>query len=172
MYEYDDDFYGYINQGSIDSARVVLPALLAVLPHPVQSVLDVGCGAGAWLTVWKSLGAETLGLDGNYVRPEQLLISPGEFSAVDLSGAFLWTVVLTWRRAWKLQSICPRPARPDLWTVSVVTLIWCYFPLPRPGRAAKIISMSSPMNSGEICSGSRVMRCMIRSGPPCATTRR
>ncbi len=88
MYEYDDDFYGYINQGSIDSARVVLPALLAVLPHPVQSVLDVGCGAGAWLTVWKSLGAEPLGLDGNYVRPEQLLISPGEFSAVDLSASF------------------------------------------------------------------------------------
>jgi len=88
MYEYDDDFYGYINQGSIDSARVVLPALLAILPHPVQSVLDVGCGAGAWLTVWKSLGAEILGLDGDYVRPEQLLISHDEFSAVDLRASF------------------------------------------------------------------------------------
>ena len=120
-----------------------------MLPHPVQSVLDVGCGAGAWLTVWKSLGAETLGLDGNYVRPEQLLISPGEFSAVDLSASF--SLDRRFDLAQSLEVAEHLPASSGGFVDSlVVTLIWCYFPLPRPGRAAKIISMSSPMNSGEI----------------------
>jgi SAM-dependent methyltransferase len=88
MYEYDQSFYHYINQGSVDSARKLLPKLLDVLPEPVESVLDVGCGAGAWLNVWKSLGAEVVGLDGNYVSDLDLLIQPGEFIATDLRRDF------------------------------------------------------------------------------------
>lgn len=88
MYEYDERFYRYINRGSRDSARVLLPVLLEALPEPVESVLDVGCGAGAWLTVWQSLGAEIVGLDGDYVLPEQLMIEPDEFVSADLSAGF------------------------------------------------------------------------------------
>ena len=88
MYEYDEKFYRYINDGALNSARRVLPALLSVLPSAPVSVLDVGCGAGAWLSVWKTLGAEVTGLDGDYVQPSQLLIDPQEFQASDLSAGF------------------------------------------------------------------------------------
>jgi len=88
MYEYDDNFYTYINEGAAESARQILPLLLEVLPGPVESVLDVGCGAGAWLSVWKSLGARVLGLDGDYINTRQLLIELGEFKAADLREGF------------------------------------------------------------------------------------
>lgn len=88
MYEYNEEFYRYISEGSAQSARRVLPELLDVLPFRPDSVLDVGCGAGAWLGVWKSLGAQVLGLDGDYVQPGQMLIDPGEFQAADLGQAF------------------------------------------------------------------------------------
>lgn len=88
MYEYDDIFYNYINEGAIASARQLLPALIEILPTPVESVLDVGCGAGAWLSVWKSYGAQITGLDGDYVRADQLLIKQEEFVAADLRAGF------------------------------------------------------------------------------------
>jgi SAM-dependent methyltransferase len=88
VYKYDEDFYTYINDGSRKSAQGILPALLDVLPFPVRSVMDAGCGAGAWLGVWKSLGAEVLGLDGSYISNEQLLIDQDEFIATDLAAGF------------------------------------------------------------------------------------
>lgn len=47
MHTYDTLFFDYIQAGSGRSARTVLPLVLAGLP--IDSVLDVGCGAGAWL---------------------------------------------------------------------------------------------------------------------------
>lgn len=88
MYEYDDDFYRYINQGSTDSAGVVIPALLGLLPGSIGSVLDVGCGAGAWLSVWKRFGARVAGVDGDYVNRQALLIEDEEFFPADLAEGF------------------------------------------------------------------------------------
>lgn len=88
MYEYDDVFYNYINRGALDSARQLLPQLISRLPINIESVLDVGCGAGAWLSIWKTHDAEVVGLDGSYVPPEQLLIKPEEFVATDLRTDF------------------------------------------------------------------------------------
>ena len=88
MYEYDEQFYRYISENAARSARGLLPVLLEVLPLEIESVLDVGCGAGAWLQVWKTLGARVLGLDGDYVQPGQLLVEAGEFQAQDLSRDF------------------------------------------------------------------------------------
>lgn len=85
VYKYDAAFYRYINEGARASAEVLVPALLGVLSRPVDSVLDVGCGAGAWLSVWKSRGARVTGLDGSYVDPAGLLIDAAEFTAADLS---------------------------------------------------------------------------------------
>ena len=76
MHTYDTLFFDYIQAGSSRSAQTVLPLMLADLP--IHSVLDVGCGAGAWLREYLALGVnDALGVDGDYVRPEQLLI-PGE----------------------------------------------------------------------------------------------
>ncbi len=88
MYEYDEEFYQYINAGSARSAEVVVPALLKLLPQPVTSVLDVGCGAGAWLSVWKQQDCKIKGLDGSYVDTNALLIDSTEFQAQDLQLEF------------------------------------------------------------------------------------
>lgn len=88
MYEYNDAFYRLINRGSADSARELIPRLLEVATISVESVLDVGCGAGAWLSVWKTFDAKVTGLDGDYVTPEQLLIEPEEFISTDLRSNF------------------------------------------------------------------------------------
>ena len=88
MYKYDGDFYNYINEGAKNSARGLLPVLLEALPTPIESVMDVGCGAGAWLDVWKSYGTQITGLDGSYVSGEQLLINSDEFIATDLTEHF------------------------------------------------------------------------------------
>ena len=54
----------------------------------IRTVLDVGCGAGAWLSVWKQNGCQITGLDGDYVDPAAMLIDQNEFNSTDLSKPF------------------------------------------------------------------------------------
>ena len=84
---YDQLFFDYVNSGSTRSASVVLPLLHAVLP--TRSVLDVGCGAGPWLAVWRQLGVDdVVGLDGDYVDRRRLLIPQERFRSTDLVHPF------------------------------------------------------------------------------------
>jgi 2-polyprenyl-3-methyl-5-hydroxy-6-metoxy-1,4-benzoquinol methylase len=70
---YDKDFFANLHTGSVRAAQQILPIVFG-LSHP-RSVCDIGCGIGTWLSVAKSLGVEeVLGIDGNYVDAEQLLI--------------------------------------------------------------------------------------------------
>jgi SAM-dependent methyltransferase len=49
-------------------------------------VVDVGCGRGAWLSVFKERGVErVLGIDGSYVGRRQLLIPEDCFLPADLT---------------------------------------------------------------------------------------
>lgn len=87
MPNYDTAFFDYVNSGALKSARSLLPLLQE--PLQVSSVLDVGCGQGGWLTVWKELGCEDVhGIDGDYVERERLLVGVDEFSAIDLVHPF------------------------------------------------------------------------------------
>lgn len=87
MTTYDSTFFDYLNAGSLRSARRILPLIRAQIS--VGSVLDVGCGQGAWLSVWKELGtAKVLGVDGDYVDRGRLLIDPELFQAHDLATGF------------------------------------------------------------------------------------
>jgi SAM-dependent methyltransferase len=87
MANYDTAFFDYVNSGALNSAKAMLPLLQEQL-H-LKSVLDVGCGQGGWLAVWKELGCEHVhGIDGEYVERERLLVARGEFSAVDLVHPF------------------------------------------------------------------------------------
>lgn len=54
-----------------------------------NSVLDVGCGVGTWLSAWKKYGLEITGLDGDYVPNEMLFISSKAFIPTDLSKRIL-----------------------------------------------------------------------------------
>lgn len=84
---YDRGFFEYINSGSLRSAQAIVP-LIGDWIRP-QSVLDAGCGQGAWLAAWKEAGvADVTGLDGDYVNPDDLLIGRDEFTAKDLSQPF------------------------------------------------------------------------------------
>ncbi len=87
MYEYEAGFYEYINQGSLNSARTIIPLLLKSLA--IKSVLDVGCGQGTWMRAWQEHGVqELLGLDGPYVDRQILLIPTELFRTVDLREPF------------------------------------------------------------------------------------
>ncbi len=81
---YNADFYDYIDDGSRASARTVAPLLLAEMK--IASLLDVGAGHGAWASEWMAAGvADVLAVDGDYVRPDQLVIPAAHFRAADLS---------------------------------------------------------------------------------------
>lgn len=81
---YQPEFFEGFTDDSRRSADVVVPMLMDLL-RP-QSVVDVGCGVGAWLAAWQAAGvADYLGLDGDYVRQDQLLIPAERFQAADLS---------------------------------------------------------------------------------------
>jgi len=87
MAQYDDTFFDYVNSGAIRSAKRLLPVLLDRIP--VNSVLDVGCGQGAWLSVWKELGVPTtVGIDGAYVNKTRLLCPRESFIERDLAQPF------------------------------------------------------------------------------------
>jgi SAM-dependent methyltransferase len=79
---YPQGFYDYFVNRSYQSARVILDLLFSV--YKPRSVIDVGCGAGAWLAAAESLGCTVLdGVDGNWVDPAKLLSKKINFSAVD-----------------------------------------------------------------------------------------
>lgn len=87
MREYSDGFFDYIERGSIASARR-FAAVLCPLLKP-NSILDVGCGRGAWLKEWRAAGVKTVhGVDGPYVQRDRLLVMPDEFTPEDLSKPF------------------------------------------------------------------------------------
>lgn len=66
------------------AARTVFSIIQNQLPD-ILSVVDVGCGSGAWLAVLREMGVETiLGLDGHWVDADLLAIPEGSFMKVDL----------------------------------------------------------------------------------------
>jgi SAM-dependent methyltransferase len=84
MSTYDRTFFEYINKGSARSAATIIPMVKAYFG--VRSVIDFGCGQGAWLREWKRLGAlEVLGVDGDYVNRDMLLIEKSELMVSNLA---------------------------------------------------------------------------------------
>lgn len=87
MYEYDRSFFDSLEAGSLASARAVVPLAQAYL-RPT-SVLDVGCGCGAWVSVWQDAGLhDVVGVDGAYVDADRLLFDAGRFRAADIAQPF------------------------------------------------------------------------------------
>jgi hypothetical protein len=85
--KYCQTFFDNILQESLPSAKVVVPFVLDLLKP--ESVVDVGCATGAWLSVFRDSGIKSvLGLDGSYVDRSQLLIPLECFSAIDLAEPF------------------------------------------------------------------------------------
>jgi SAM-dependent methyltransferase len=84
---YDDDFFDSLTEGSLRSARVIVPILLSVIEP--KSVIEVGCGRGAWLKVFHDNGIEILhGIDGSWIDQTKLLIDRSNFKIADFTGRF------------------------------------------------------------------------------------
>lgn len=102
---YDNTFYDQITEGSVRSARKVLPYVRSIFqsyginqednycfgPTPkITSVIDIGCGAGSWLSVCQELGIKDVyGVDGEYVDCQRLLIPQDKFEPHDLSQPYI-----------------------------------------------------------------------------------
>lgn len=80
---YDERFFAGQVEGSARAAEVVAPILRELAPG-LMSVVDIGCGAGAWLAAFQAVGVgDILGLDGG-APAETLAIAPESFRSVDL----------------------------------------------------------------------------------------
>jgi SAM-dependent methyltransferase len=78
---YSDSFFSSIREGSERSAAQIVPIVTAMI-RPA-SVIDVGCGTGAFLNCFKTHGVrDVLGVDGEWAKP---LLDTSEFRRADLS---------------------------------------------------------------------------------------
>lgn len=80
---YDLSFYLNNRYGSVTSAQQILYVVFQQEEH--SSVVDFGCGTGTWLWAAGRLGStELLGIDGEYVPRELLMIPQEDFLAHNL----------------------------------------------------------------------------------------
>ena len=84
---YGKEFYAQHAEGMLRSARAIVPIVFAQLP--VRSVIDIGCGCGAWLRASEECGVtDVAGYDGDHVDRSILLMNSAKFIAVDLHDDF------------------------------------------------------------------------------------
>src|SRR6516164_6619836 len=84
---YDNTFFDWVDLTAVRSANSLVPIVMGLVGP--TSVIDVGCGSGAWLGVWSSHGvARIKGLDGSHVDPGRLSIREDQFESVDLTTAW------------------------------------------------------------------------------------
>lgn len=84
---YDNKFFEQHEQGMIQSARMIVPILMQLIQP--SSVIDIGCGRGAWLRAFLDNGVKAVkGLDGPYIDQSELLINPASFTPTDLRKPF------------------------------------------------------------------------------------
>jgi SAM-dependent methyltransferase len=82
-HEYSAEFFDRHVAGAIGSARAIVPIVLEMVQP--KSVVDVGCGIGAWLSVFRDHGIRDLtGIDGPYVERSHLMIPGESFLSRDL----------------------------------------------------------------------------------------
>jgi SAM-dependent methyltransferase len=81
---YDPAFFSAISGTSSKSAEIIVPLIIDLVgPH---SVVDIGCGTGTWLSVFKAHHIDDItGIDGHWVQDELLLIPKSCFLAHDLT---------------------------------------------------------------------------------------
>jgi hypothetical protein len=83
---HNEVFHSLISDTSLKSARIIIPLVLKILKP--NSIVDIGCGVGAWLSIFKEHGIEDLlGIDGHYVNQNTLMIPKEQFSGCDLKKA-------------------------------------------------------------------------------------
>src|SRR5438874_3918804 len=81
---YKRSYYSAMGADVPRSADQIVPLVLEFVSP--TSVVDIGCGTGAWLAEFQRHGVQDImGLDGPWVDSELLQIPAGQFRVVDLS---------------------------------------------------------------------------------------
>jgi SAM-dependent methyltransferase len=84
---YNEDFYKGEQDGSLNSASIIVNTILEYIKP--KSVIDVGCGTGAFLKAFKDNHVNTIkGIDGEWVKNNMLLIPEDNFIKADISAPF------------------------------------------------------------------------------------
>lgn len=87
MQSYTKSFYEELHSGVKKSAEAIVPLVLELTQ--AQSVVDVGCGTGTWLSVFQQYGVKhILGIDGEYVNSDLLEIPQEKFLPINLEQPF------------------------------------------------------------------------------------
>lgn len=80
---YNNRFYDEQRDGSRRSADEIVPYLMELVKP--RRVVDVGCGVGTWLATFVGKGVEhVLGIEGSWVKGQNVLIPEHQFSYMDL----------------------------------------------------------------------------------------
>ncbi|MGM0884323.1 MAG: methyltransferase domain-containing protein [Bacillota bacterium] len=76
-------YYQYQQEGSLRSAKEIVPLILEYIQP--KSVVDVGCGVGTWLSVFKEYGVQdVMGIDNGCTDSDMLQIPSNQFMIYDL----------------------------------------------------------------------------------------
>ena len=82
--DYGREFYEWTDQAALTAAEIVVPTVLDMVD--VTSVVDVGCGTGAWLRAFVDRGVtDVLGIDTDRVPPDLLKIGRDRYMTADLA---------------------------------------------------------------------------------------
>lgn len=84
---YNKEFYDNQREGSSMSAQAVWPVVFELIQP--KSVIDIGCGVGTWLKCLEDFQiSHYLGVDGDYVDTEKLIIPKEKFVSYDLTAYY------------------------------------------------------------------------------------
>jgi SAM-dependent methyltransferase len=87
MKPYSESFYESIPETAQLSAKEIVPLIFEFIQP--KSAIDIGCGLGTWLSVFKEYGVEDfLGVDGYYIDKKTLQIPEEKFYQHDLEKPF------------------------------------------------------------------------------------
>ena len=83
---YNQEFLKKRKDKVYKSARNIVPIILN--EFKIKSVVDIGCANGLWLSVFNEFGIEDyLGLDGHWIKREDLMIPNEKFKPFDLNNS-------------------------------------------------------------------------------------
>jgi SAM-dependent methyltransferase len=84
---YGEQFYQAIREGAARSAAVIVPMVIDLV-HP-ESVVDVGCGTGAWLARFQQYGVRQIqGLENSTIGAHLADIDPSRIRRIDATRPF------------------------------------------------------------------------------------
>ena len=87
---YRDAYYSDRHEQTLRAAKVILNLIQSIVPGPIRSAADIGCGVGTWLAVLLEQGCDDIvGYDGDWVPSEHLRIPADRLIRCDVSQAII-----------------------------------------------------------------------------------